>query len=266
MLVDTHAHLYAGRFDQDREAMLQRAFDAGVEAIYLPNIDGDSIEAMLQLEAAYPRRCFAMMGLHPCSVDAGYEAALAKTKEWLDRRDFCAVGEIGIDLYWDKTFVDEQRAAFLTQVGWAVERELPVVIHSRESIDMIIELLQELSDDRLRGIFHCFTGDARQAQAAIDLGFYLGIGGVLTFKNSGLDQVLKTIDLAHLVLETDAPYLAPAPHRGKRNESAYVRLVAERLAAVQGRSMEAVARQTTRNAYAVFGKAGRFIPENVATI
>lgn len=264
MLVDTHAHLYAKRFDQDREAMLQRAFDAGVEAIYLPNIDGGSIEAMLALEAAYPQQCFAMMGLHPCSVDADYESALALVREWLDRRDFCAVGEIGIDLYWDKTFLRQQQEAFLTQVTWAMERELPVVIHSRESIDLIIELLQEVRDERLRGIFHCFTGDERQARAAIDLGFYLGIGGVLTFKNSGLDRVLASVDLAHLVLETDAPYLAPAPYRGKRNESAYVRLVAERLATVKELSPEEVAYRTTRNAYAVFGKAGRFVPENRA--
>lgn len=266
MVVDTHAHLYAKRFDQDRDAMLERAFEAGVEAVYLPNIDEGSIEAMLQLEAAYPQHCFAMMGLHPCSVDGDYQAALATVRAWLDRRAFCAIGEIGIDLYWDKTFVRQQQAAFLTQVGWALERELPIVIHSRESIDMIIELLQSVGDARLRGIFHCFTGDARQAQAAIDLGFLLGIGGVLTFKNSGLDKVVRAIDLDHLVLETDAPYLAPAPHRGKRNESAYVRLVAEYLADLKGLPLEMVAQRTTRNAYALFGKSGKFIPEHAAAI
>ena len=266
MLVDTHAHLYAKRFDQDRHAMLERAFAAGVEAMYLPNIDGSSIEAMLALESAYPQHCFAMMGLHPCSVDGDYEAALATVRAWLDRRAFCAIGEIGIDLYWDDTFVHEQQAAFRMQVQWALERELPIVIHSRESIDMIIELLREVRDPRLRGIFHCFTGDARQAQAAIDLGFLLGIGGVLTFKNSGLDAVVRTIDLDHLVLETDAPYLAPTPHRGKRNESAYVRLVAEYLAEVKGLSLETVAQHTTRNAYALFGKSGKFIPEHAAAI
>ncbi|GJM33985.1 MAG: TatD family hydrolase [Saprospiraceae bacterium] len=257
-LVDTHTHLYAKAFNNDREAMIQRALDQNVEQFFLPNIDSESIEGMLELEAAYPDRCFAMMGLHPCSVKENFEEELTIMRQWLDRRKFCAVGEIGIDLYWDKTFFEQQKTAFLTQIEWAMELDIPIVIHSRNSTEVIIDLLKGVQDDRLRGIFHCFGGTEAEANAIIDLGFLLGIGGVLTYKNSGLDQALKDIDLKNIVLETDSPYLAPVPFRGKRNESAYVRTVAEKLAEVKGIELEAVAKITTQNAKRIF--AGILLP------
>jgi TatD DNase family protein len=251
-LIDTHTHLYAKQFNSDRDDMIQRAVDSGVEKFFLPNIDSGSIEGMLALEDKYPERCYAMMGLHPCSVKENVAEELALVESWLRKRPFCAVGEIGIDLYWDKTFFEQQKEAFLQQVRWAKALELPIVIHSREATDIIIELLQEERDERLRGIFHCFTGTEEQAKSIIDLGFLLGIGGVVTFKNGGLDKVVANLDLKDLVLETDAPYLAPAPKRGKRNESAYVRLVAEKVAAVLQRPFTEVAEQTTANALALF--------------
>lgn len=251
-LIDTHTHLYAEQFDTDREEMIRRAQEMGVTRFFLPNIDRASIPGMLTLEEAYPGVCFPMMGLHPCSVKENYLEELAIVKEWLDKRHFVAVGEIGIDLYWDKTFVEEQKDAFLTQIGWAQERNIPIVIHSREATDIIIELLEGLPKDSVKGIFHCFGGNLEQARRIIDLGFYLGIGGVLTFKKAGLDKTLSSINLEHIVLETDAPYLAPTPYRGKRNESAYIYKVAQKLAEVKGVSLEDVAAITSRNALEVF--------------
>jgi TatD DNase family protein len=252
-LIDTHAHLYSEEFNEDRAEMIQRALEAGVTRMYLPNIDSTSIEGMLELETQYPGQCLAMMGLHPCYVKDNYQEELALVKSWLEKRSFPAIGEIGIDLYWDKTHVKEQEEAFLTQVEWAKQYDLPIVIHSRESMDMILELLQPVRHPRLRGIFHCFSGSVQQAEAAIEMGFLLGIGGVLTFKKSGLDAVLSEIALQHLVLETDAPYLAPTPFRGKRNESSYVLKVAEKLAEVKGVSLNEVAEVTTQNALQLFG-------------
>ncbi len=252
MLVDTHAHLYATQFEEDQTVMLQRALKEEVSTIYLPNIDSSSIDAMLALEASYPENCFAMMGLHPCSVKENYEEELATVKKWLDKRTFCAVGEIGLDLYWDKTFFEQQKYAFQLQIEWAKVLDLPIVIHSRASTWEVIELLRASKDDKLRGIFHCFGGTVEEAKAIIDLGFYLGIGGVLTFKKSKLGETLKQIDLEHLVLETDAPYLAPTPHRGKRNESAYIRIIAERLAEIKEVKLEKIAEQTTENAKQIF--------------
>mgnify|MGYP002624486040 CR=1 FL=1 len=252
--IDTHTHLYLKQFDEDRDEMMQRAFNNGVEQFYLPNIDSNSVEDMLRLEARYPDHCFAMMGLHPCSVKENFREELALVRQWLDKRSFCAVGEIGIDLYWDKTFFEQQKEAFFTQIDWAVELDIPIVIHSRESTDIIIDLLTEVMRPGLRGIFHCFGGTIEQAEAIIDLGFLLGIGGVLTFKKSGLDKTLKAIDLEHIVLETDSPYLAPVPYRGKRNESAYIKLVAEKLAEVKGLTLEVVARITKANALKIFKK------------
>lgn len=252
MLIDTHTHLYAKAFNNDREEMIQRARDAGVAQFLLPNIDEESIAGMIDLEEKYPGRCFPMMGLHPCSVGANYQNDLAWVKRWLDQRDFIAIGEIGVDLYWDKTYVEEQKAAFLQQAEWAIERDRPIVIHSRESIDMLIELIRSMGDPSLRGVFHCFTGDVRQAEKIMNLGFYLGIGGVLTFKNSGLDKTLAEISLDRVILETDAPYLAPVPHRGKRNESAYVSLVADKLASIKQLPVAEIAEQTSRNAQTLF--------------
>ncbi len=252
MLIDTHAHLYASQFDKDRLEMIQRAIDADISAIYLPNIDKQSIEPMLSLEASYPDFCFAMMGIHPCAIKENYEEELAEVEKWLAKRTFCAIGEIGLDLYWDKTFFEQQKEAFRRQINWAKDLNLPIVIHSRESTWEVIEILRELKDEKLRGIFHCFGGTLAEANAIIELGFYLGIGGVLTYKKAKLDETLKLIDLEYLVLETDAPYLAPTPHRGKRNESAYVRTIAEQLASVKETTLEEVAEITSRNARQVF--------------
>lgn len=252
-LIDTHTHLYAKRFDSDRDEMIERAKAAGIATCYLPNIDSESIPGMMALEAQYPDYCVPMMGLHPCSVKEDYKKELAIVREWLEKRAFVAVGEIGIDLYWDKTFFEQQKEAFIQQAEWAVEYDIPIVIHSRESIDIIIDLIQQMKEPRLKGIFHCFTGTKAQSEAIIDLGFLMGIGGVVTFKNGGLAETLVDIDLNHLVLETDAPYLAPMPYRGKRNESAYVSLIADKIAAVKEVSKEIVARVTTKNAKKLFG-------------
>lgn len=251
-LIDTHAHLYADRFDTDRADMVARARAQGVDLVLLPNIDSGSIEAMLATERDYPGWCHAMMGLHPTSVGENFEAELARVRQELERRPWIALGEIGIDLYWDQTFFEQQQEAFRQQVAWALEFELPIVIHSRESIDILIGLLREQGDARLRGVFHCFTGDERQAAEIFELGFYIGIGGVLTFKNGGLDRVVQQLPLERMVLETDAPYLAPAPHRGKRNESAYLRMIAQRLADLKGQPLDEIAAQTTANARALF--------------
>lgn len=252
-LIDTHAHLYASQFDQDREVMLERAQQHGIEHFFLPNIDLESIDGMLALEAAHPDSCHAMMGLHPCSVNANYKADLKVIEEWLQKRPFCAVGEIGLDYYWSKDFVTEQQAAFRLQSNWAKDLDVPIIIHARDSIDDLIKIVREEKTDNFRGIFHCFGGSLEQAQQIIDLGFLLGIGGVLTFKKAKLDEVLQHIDLQHLVLETDAPYLAPTPYRGKRNESAYVEIIAEKLAEVKQVEVAEIARITSQNALQLFG-------------
>lgn len=257
MLIDTHAHLYLDEFNEDRKEMMQRALEAGVEQFYLPNIDAGSIEPMLKLEKEYPGNCHSMMGLHPCSVKENFRGELQIIEKWLSARSFSAIGEIGIDLYWDTTFLEFQKIAFQMQIRWAKELNLPVVIHSRNSIQLIIELLKHEQDGRLNGIFHCFTGTAEQAKQIIDLGFYMGIGGVLTFKNAGLAETVKEIPMEWLVLETDAPYLAPIPYRGKRNESAYVRIVAEKLAQVKNTTLEGIAGQTAANAEKIFGKKSK---------
>lgn len=252
-LVDTHAHLYSAKFDYDRPEMVRRAIDAGVTRLYLPNIDSESIEPMLALEAAFPEHCFAMMGLHPSHVQPDtYEQELALVEDWLGKRKWAGVGETGIDLYWDKTTLDIQKIAFARQIEWAKDLDLPIIIHSRESNEECIELVKAGQDGRLRGIFHCFSGTEEQARRMIDLGFWLGIGGVLTYPKSDLGTVLRDIPLEHLVLETDAPYLPPVPYRGKRNESAYVPLVAEKLAEVKNLPVEEIARVTTANARRVF--------------
>jgi TatD DNase family protein len=255
MLIDTHAHLYAKEFDFDRDAMIARAISQGIEKFYLPNVDLESIPRMLELEAKYPERCFAMMGLHPCSVEADYKLFLTEIEKQLFARKFVAVGEIGLDYYWSKEFVEQQKDAFRMQCRWAIELDLPIIIHARESLDDLIQIVkEEKKDERLRGIFHCFGGSIEQAQKIIQLGFWMGIGGVLTYKKSGLDEIVKDIPLEWLVLETDAPYLTPVPHRGKRNESAYLRFVAEKLAEVKGISLEELATITTENTLRIFSK------------
>ncbi len=251
-LIDTHTHLYVEQFENDRAAIFERAIAAGVEKFYLPAIDSETHEAMLALEATYPERCYAMMGLHPCSVKADYEKELRIVEEWIGKRHFCAIGEIGIDLHWDTTFFEQQKEAFIRQINWAKDLDVPIVIHSRKSTREVIEILRVEKGNKLRGIFHCFGGTVEEAQAIIDCGFHLGIGGVLTFKKAGLDKTMEAIDLEHVVLETDSPYLAPSPYRGKRNESAYVKLVAEKLALIKGVDITEIARVTSKNAQNLF--------------
>lgn len=254
ILIDTHTHLYLPQFDEDRSEAIKRANENGIEKFYLPNVDSSSIESMMAMEKDFEGQCFPMMGLHPCSVKGNYKKELEIVKDWLFKRPFSAVGEIGIDLYWDKTFFQEQKIAFLQQIEWAKELDLPIVIHSREATDIIIEILQKVNDEKLRGIFHCFTGNVEQANAIIEMDFYLGIGGVVTFKNGGLDKTVVHLPLERMVLETDSPYLSPTPYRGKRNESAYIKLIAEKLAAVKGVDFEEVAVVTTANSEKIFAK------------
>lgn len=234
--------------------MLTRCLEAGVTRLYLPNVDVQSIQPMLDLVWALPENCFPMMGLHPCSVDEHVEAHLFQIQKWFKKREFVAVGEIGLDFYWSVEFKEQQIAAFKKQIQWAIQFDLPVVIHSRNSTDECIAIIREMQHPRLRGIFHCFSGNAEQAKQIVDLGFHLGIGGVLTYKNSGLDVAIKDIAMEWLVLETDAPYLAPVPYRGKRNESAYLIEIARKLAEVKNSSIEQIAAITTRNADLIFGR------------
>ena len=250
--VDTHTHLYLEEFDADRHEMIQRAFDNNVNYMLLPNIDSFSIKGMMNLCEHYPKNCFPMMGLHPTSVKENYKEELKKMEEQFSIRDFTAVGEIGIDLYWDKTFKKQQEEAFRFQIDLALEKKLPIVIHSRESFDDIFSILEDYRNSGFTGVFHCFTGNDEQADKIIGLGFKLGIGGVVTFKNSGLDKAIANIDLSHLILETDAPYLTPTPYRGKRNESAYIPLIAEKIAQIKNTSLENVAKTTTKNAIELF--------------
>jgi TatD DNase family protein len=252
-MIDTHCHLYAPEFDTDRDAMLQRAQAAGVTQFYLPGIDSHSITAMLSLEAAYPGVCKAMMGLHPCYVKDNYKAELAIVRQWLEQRRFAAVGEIGLDFYWDKTFAEAQHEAFDAQMEWALEFDLPIVIHTRNAMQETINAVKAFSSRGIRGIFHCFSGSYESAVQIVNMGFYLGIGGVVTYKNAGLPEVLARIGVEHLVLETDAPYLAPVPYRGKRNESAYLQEIAERLAVAKGLTIAELAVITTANAQKIFG-------------
>ena len=251
--IDTHSHMYSSKFDEDRKEAIDRAIKQGVDKIFLPNIDSSSIEGMHDLESAFPDNCFAMMGLHPCSVKENYEEELAIVKKHLAERPYKAIGEIGIDLHWDKSTLAIQQDAFKRQIEWAKENKLPIVIHARESFNEIFEIVDELNDDSLWGIFHCFTGSIEQAEKIISYGgFKMGIGGVLTYKNSGLAETIAHVDLKHLVLETDAPYLSPKPHRGKRNETSYTYYVAEKLAEVKGVSLSEIAEATSRNAHEVF--------------
>lgn len=253
-LVDTHTHLFAEEFDNDRSEMLQRAFDNGVTKLLLPNIDSSSINALHLLCEAYPNNCFPMMGVHPSSIKEDYEKELEIVKaELFGSKKYYAVGEIGLDLYWDKTFYEQQKKAFIQQVKWSIEVGLPISIHTRDATDETIEILSSLEFEKARGVFHCFTGTPEQAGKIIDLGFHLGIGGVLTFKNTNLRETIALIDISHIVFETDSPYLAPVPYRGKRNESAYVLNIAQKLAEVKNISVEEVAKITTQNATAIFG-------------
>lgn len=250
---DTHAHIYVDKFKEDEDAMMKRAFEARVERIFMPNIDLQSIDDVIRIAKKYPDNCFPMMGLHPCSVDKSVESDLESIFKWFDQLSFVAVGEIGIDLYWDKTHIEEQKWAFREQIRFAKERRLPIVIHARDSFDEIFEIVDEENDEYLTGIFHCFTGTLEQAQKIIDYGdFWLGIGGVATFKNGGMDKVLPKIDPWNIVLETDSPYLAPEPKRGKRNEPSYIPYIANQVSQLMRVSMDELAEITTENSRKIF--------------
>lgn len=252
-MIDTHTHLYAEEFDEDRTAAIQRAVNKGITKFYLPAIDSESHGKMLQLEEGYPEQVFSMMGLHPCYVKPEtWQEELKIVRDYLDQRHFPAIGEIGIDLYWDKSTLDIQVKAFEQQIEWAIEKDLPIVIHTRESFEETFDVLERKKHPKLRGIFHCFSGNLEQARHAIDLGFILGIGGVVTFKNGKIDQFLHEISLDKIVLETDSPYLAPVPHRGKRNESAYLDLVAGKLVDIYRKDFAEIDRITTANADNLF--------------
>lgn len=253
ILIDTHTHLYSEEFESDRTQMMDRALAAGVEHFFVPAIDSSYFKGMQQIQQQYPQNVHLMMGLHPCYVKPEtFEEELVFVEQELAKGTYAAVGEIGVDLYWDKSTLKIQQQAFQTQIQWAKKLGLPINIHCRDAFDAVFEVLDQEKSDDLFGIFHCFTGDFNQAERALNLNMKLGIGGVATFKNGKIDQYLDQIPLKQIVLETDSPYLAPAPHRGKRNESSYVALVAQKLAAIYNLPVEEIAQQTTKNALNIF--------------
>lgn len=261
ILTDTHTHMYSRKFTDDRDAAIQRCLDAGVTRLFLPNIDSTSIDSLMDLANTWPDNCFPMMGLHPTSVGDNVDDELEIVRQWLFEKldntphgKFFAVGEIGLDYYWDTSFKDQQQMAFRKQIGWAKELGLPIVVHCRDAMDDILDILEELNDDTLNGILHCFTGTLEQAQRALAIGFYLGIGGVVTFKNGGVAEVVQQLSIENIVLETDSPYLAPTPNRGKRNESSYLTLVADKVAECLRMTVEQVAVATTDNSQKIFSK------------
>jgi TatD DNase family protein len=251
-MIDTHSHLYSEEFKEDIEEVLKKSSTAGVSRVYLPAIDSNSHELMMGLVDKHPEYCIPMMGLHPCYVDDRYEAELNIVSDWLERKPFAAIGEIGLDFYHSVEFKTQQEFAFQIQIEWAIAKDLPIVIHSRSSMDECIKMIAQHGRGKARGIFHCFGGDERQAKKVIELGFYLGIGGVVTYKNAGLAKIVEGTPLEYLVLETDAPYLSPVPFRGKRNESSYIVHVAQKIAELKGISIEEVDEITTTNAKKIF--------------
>jgi TatD DNase family protein len=251
-LIDTHVHLYAEEYSADQSLLIENAISSGVKQFLLPNIDHTSFDGLQKLVEDYPGVCIPMMGLHPCYVKSDYKSELEKIESLLRKEKYCAIGEIGMDKYWELDFIAQQEEALRFQLILAYELKLPVALHTRNATEEVIAIIKDLKLSGLTGVFHCYSGDLEQAMRVIDLGFYLGIGGVLTFKNSGLDKVVEGISLNHLLLETDGPYLAPVPHRGKRNEPAYLRLVAEKLATLKNISLEEVASVTSANAKKLF--------------
>lgn len=253
-LIDTHAHIYLDEFDEDRKIMLERAEKEGVEKIFMPAIDSTTHEKLLETEKQFPEKCKSMMGLHPCSIiKENYKTELQIVHKYLDQKKFIAIGEIGLDFYWDLTYRDQQYEAFQQQIDWALEYNEPIIIHSRNSLEECINIIEKRQNGNLRGAFHCFSGNIEQAQKISNLGFYMGIGGVLTFKNSGLDKIIIETSLDHIILETDSPYLTPVPFRGKRNECSYLKYIVQRLAEVKQKDIEEVATTTTANAQKLFG-------------
>ncbi len=253
MLIDTHSHIYSEDFVNDIDEVIQRAYDNDIKKIVMPNIDSGSVKRLFDLSESYPHLCFPLLGLHPTSVSEDYNEELQAVEYWMDKRNFYGIGEIGIDLYWDRTYLKQQQDAFRYQVQLAKSKELPIVIHVRNSFNEVYEIVKEEQDGQLKGIFHCFTGNKQEAQKVVDIGFKLGVGGVVTFKNSNLGEVLQSIDIKNIVLETDAPYLSPVPKRGSRNETAYLVYVAQKVAEVYNISVDEVAEITTFNARNLFG-------------
>jgi len=253
VLTDTHTHLYYETITEKRTALMQRCVDNNITRLFLPNVDAASVPLVYGLVNDYPQYCYPMLGLHPCDVKENWEEELSAIMDAHQQNKIYAIGEIGIDLYWDKTHLKEQVDAFVKQINWAKSLDLAIVIHCRDAFDEVYEVLKQEADEKLRGIFHCFGGNAEQAQKVIDLNFYLGIGGIVTYKNSGLDKVIPEIDLKHIVLETDSPYLTPVPFRGKPNESSYLVYIAQKVAELHQTSIEKVAEVTTENSRLVFG-------------
>ncbi len=253
MIIDTHCHLYVEEFSQDIDQVIQRASENGVQKFYLPAIDSHSTDVMLELEHRFPQHCVAMMGLHPCSVKENYRDELMAVEDWLQKRKFVAIGECGLDFYWDKTFIKEQYAALERQIELAIQYHIPIVLHTRSATQETIDVIKQHINSGLTGIFHCFGGSRDEALQIVEMGFYLGIGGVVTYKNSGLAAVIREISLSHIVLETDAPYFSPVPFRGRRNESSYLKIIAEKIAVIKECSVAEVAEKTTANALSIFG-------------
>ncbi len=256
-IIDSHTHIYGHQFDNDRDAVMQRARAAGVQQFFLPAIDSETTDVMLKMELDYPGECFAMMGLHPCSVNEMYKDELLHVEQWLSKRPFCAVGEIGLDFYWDTSFSQQQYEAFRIQIEWAIQYNLPIVIHTRKAMQDTINVVNEYKGRGLRGVFHCFGDNYEMAKQILDTGFLLGIGGVLTYKNSGLAEVLAKVPLNKLMLETDAPYLTPVPFRGKRNEPAYLQYVVGKLAEVYNLTADEIASVTSETAMQFFASVDR---------
>ena len=254
MLIDTHSHIYLEQFNDDRIEVVNRSISAGVEKILLPNIDQTSIDPMMNLVKQFPENCFAMMGLHPSSVSKNWESEMSVVEQWLSKEKYIAIGEIGIDLYWDTTFAEQQKEAFAHQIQLAYKHGLPFIIHSRSSFPEVFEVLEKKSSGQYNGVFHAFSGNEKQGKRAIEMGFKLGIGGVVTYKNAGLNKTIKKLGIDHLVLETDSPYLTPSPHRGIRNESSYIAIIADYIADYLAVSRDEVERTSTQNAIAVFGE------------
>jgi TatD DNase family protein len=250
-MIETHAHLYAEEFDKDRVEMLERARAEGVSKFYMPNVDSESIDSMLEVEQKHPDT-IATMGLHPCYVKNNFEKELYQVESWLSKRKFAAIGEIGLDFYWDKTFKSQQEEALKIQINWAKKYRKPIILHCRESFQETFDIVKSLHDDDLKGVFHCFTGTAEQAKEVTDLGFFIGVGGVVTFKNGGLAEHIPEIDIDKIVLETDAPYLAPTPKRGKRNEPAYLSIIAQKVADLKQMQLEELEAVTSNNALQLF--------------
>lgn len=250
-MIETHAHLYSEEFNKDRSEMLERAHEEGVTQLYMPNIDEDSIDAMLDVEQKYSQT-IATMGLHPCYVKKDFEKQLYTIENWLDKRKFVAIGEIGLDFYWDKTLMAQQEEALKIQIDWAKKYQIPIILHCRDSFQETFEIVKAVHDDQLRGVFHCFTGTAEEAKQVTELGFYIGVGGVVTFKNGGLAEHIPEIDINKIVLETDAPYLSPAPNRGKRNEPAYLSIIAQKIADLKKMPLDLIVEVTSNNAKQLF--------------